>query len=350
MVKGKVYILESRHHGSNQQLEVIAKNIFSGHETVSKRFELRSRSKLFRVLCTVLIRLKRFAGGSGGVSRTLSWLALRNGFVAVTDQDILIAKTPPFEYPLALLAAGTRAKTVFLGTPKHFSPADFDIVVSTPSTHCACADIVLETLPTETQISFPEIGEEDGAMRPVWALVIGGDAKGYCYSAAFYRHLLTAMKKISAVLGVRWIVSTSPRTPAVAESDIAAFVKDNPDLVEKSVLWGKGERMQLHDIYARSEAALVTEDSASMVSAAVNQKLRTVCVRPDDAGFNSLVTPLLESLEKKRRILRVDMSSLVGDDPKNLVDFEFYPLRENWVDSWLFQSRDAQPGPLQEIK
>ncbi len=343
MVKGKVYILESRHHGSNQQLKVIARSIFPDHEAVGKRFELRSRSKLFRVLCSALIRLKRSVGGSSSVSKALSWLALRNGAVAVSDEDILIAKTPPFEYPAVLLAAGTRAKTVFLGTPKHFSPQDFDVVVSTPSTPCAQADIVLETLPTEVHQSSSGTRVKDKASPAVWSLVIGGDAKGYRYGDSFYRTLCHEMEKVSAATGVTWIVSTSPRTGAAAEAIIMEFIRAHPEAVEECILWGKGARGRLHGVFSRSEVALVTEDSASMVSEAVNLGMRTVCIRPDDAGFNSLVTPLLESLEKNQRILRIDMHELAEMAVRDLADFDFRPLQKNWIDSWVSQSRAVPP-------
>lgn len=149
VVKGTVFILQSRHHGSNQQLAAIAKSIFPEHTVMRQRFELRSRSKLFRLFCRLLVRLKRSTGGIRPFAAVLSWLALRHGYVRVTDRDVIIAKTPPFEYPAMILGAGTGARTVFLGAPRHFSTRDFDTVVSTPSTFCADADIVLETLPTE---------------------------------------------------------------------------------------------------------------------------------------------------------------------------------------------------------
>lgn len=323
VVKGTVFILQSRHHGSNQQLVAIAKSIFPEHTVMRQRFELRSRSKLFRLFCRLLVRLKRSTGGIRPFAAVLSWLALRHGYVRVTDRDVIIAKTPPFEYPAMILGAGTGARTVFLGAPRHFSTRDFDTVVSTPSTFCADADIVLETLPTEVYGAPAKATMPDRTSTPVWSLIVGGDAKGYHYGEEFFRLLCQEMERLSRALGIQWIVSTSPRTGATAETTLMAFARQHPEWVDELVVWGRGDRSGLRDLLGRSDTVLITEDSASMVSEAVNQRLRTVCLRPEGAGFNSLITPLLESLERNQRVLRVDLGQLSGLKARDLMTFEF---------------------------
>lgn len=241
----------------------------------------------------------------------------------MTDRDVIIAKTPPFEYPAMILGAGTGARTVFLGAPRHFSTRDFDTVVSTPSTFCADADIVLETLPTEVYGAPAKATMPDRTSTPVWSLIVGGDAKGYHYGEEFFRLLCQEMERLSRALGIQWIVSTSPRTGATAETTLMAFARQHPEWVDELVVWGRGDRSGLRDLLGRSDTVLITEDSASMVSEAVNQRLRTVCLRPEGAGFNSLITPLLESLERNQRVLRVDLGQLSGLKARDLMTFEF---------------------------
>lgn len=261
-------------------------------------------------------------------------MLLKNGGVKVGDMDVIIAKTPPFEYPAALLSAGTKAKVVFLGEPRYFSKKYFDIVVSTPSTFCSGADIVLETLPAKL---YEEL-DFDGALVnkeiSVWSLVLGGDAKGYSYDLSFFNSLCGEMARISEVLGVKWIISSSPRTSSMAEKVMIEFSSMHPEWIEDCVIWGKGKRLSLSEIFKRSEMALITEDSASMISEAVNHRVKTVCIRPDVVKYNGLIAPLMTELEKKRRILRVSLSEMSRLSVQEIKDFNFQLLQESWIEAW----------------
>lgn len=333
----KVYVLESRHHGSNQQLLAVAQYIYGNYDLVSRRVELRSRSKFFCALCRAAIFFM-----SNLKNRTIrgliSWLLLKNGGLKIRGTDVIIAKTPPFEYPAALLSVGTKAKVVFIGAPKNFPKDYFDIIVSTPSTFCSKADIFLETLPTALYHgpNFNDFMVKKDSS--VWALILGGDARGYSYNSMFYDSLCKEMLRISGSLGIKWIISSSPRTGYMAEKIIGEFASKYPKRIEKCVMWGSGDRFPLGEIFKRSSIVLITEDSASMISEAVNYRARTICIRPEFVQYNGLVTPLLNELERKQRILRLSLSEMSDLSVEEIKNFKFQALQENWVETWKRQA------------
>lgn len=310
--RGVVYVLESRYHGSNQQLHALARVLARGRHISPVCCELRSRRPVWQGLCRLTVLLRQQLGAKHALSRWLLALCLRGQVVSAGDGDIVLGKTPPFEWVASVLAAGTGAKICYLGAPKRVPRARFAALISSPATPVTEATVSLETLPTpffyrdliaaKSRVPL----EEQGA----WVLMIGGNARGYDYVAEFWL-VLANFVRLSVGQGIKWLISTSPRSGEPVEECFAELARSVPTGRVQFFPWSDpSSRRSTTDLMLRAAVVLVTEESASMLSEAVNARLPVVALKPGYAQYNAQVTPLVQHLQDHDFILRSEIAAL----------------------------------------
>lgn len=336
MYKHKVYLLESKYHGSNQQLRSVAREIFRGYEVISLKLELRSRAKILYSFYWLLLNVLNRTDSACFFSRHVKKLILKGYLISaekISDGDVILSKTPPFEYPAAMLKAGSDAKLYHFGELKRLDRKYVDYVISTPSTPAEKPDISLDVMPTEMSLDNFLGRKEAYSEDKYYLMLIGGDARGFYYNDTDWESIIRFIEHQSKTYHVNWVISTSPRTGKRVERYIKERLIGNSHIKEL-VLWNMGGRKGIADCLSGSEVVFVTEDSASMLSDAINCQLPTVSIRPCQAGFNSLTTPLANYHESKNSILRVKTSQLSCFDFNEWVNREFCPVECCWTESW----------------
>lgn len=298
MSSPKAYVLLSKYHGSNQQLIALANQLVGEDHVLKITCELRSRKKLFLPFFKLIFLLKRIVKPHGWLFKCLGKMALTECPHDIRPMDFIISKTPPFELPALMLTAGTGARSIHIGTPKRMKRSFFNTLISTPSTPVSHADIELEVLPTsltftEFQARKLKINRKSG----VWLMLIGGDAKGIHYDSSDWDVLINELLNVARIHTIKWLVVTSPRSCLELENRLSESAEAYPKAFEGLVLWGEGDRTPIAECLARSEVAVVTEDSASMISEALNCRLPVFSCRPEASEYNSLTTPLVEHHE-----------------------------------------------------
>lgn len=328
-----MYVIESKYLGSNHQLHALARIVSKNGDYYCLKSQTRSRSKFLLPLYLMIAAIKRHLKPGSWLARTLTQASLQNADFTLCDNDILICKTPPFELPALILAAGTDAKIYYLGTPKRVNRNLFHCIISTPSTPARAPDILLHTLPTSfTYNTFLE--HRRPATNSTWALLIGGNARGFTYSEKDWKDLTLTLAKFSATAGVRWLCSTSPRTPPKGENILKAFALQHPELFEAIHFWSNAEtRPSVLELLTRCEGVVVTEDSASMISEAVNTRLPTICLRPFAHQYNSLTTTLATQLESLGALARLELNEQTDFPLLEWRNSTFRPLTHCWSDT-----------------
>lgn len=303
----RFFILNSKYLGSNRQLFALAECLNPSSPPCPLNSHLRSRSPFLHPMLRLAVSLRQKLSGHSRLSRFLLFFFLKGDRPRLDSRDILIVKTPPFEYPAILLAAGTNARILFVGNPKRVNPKYFTWILSTPSTPCSHANIVLETLPTS--FTFKQFCQESKYINQEnkWCLLIGGDSRGIQYSVADWEVLLQKIILAAERSGIRWSVSTSPRTNAIFESMLEKARLRRPDVFDDICLWNRGERADLVKIVSGCRFFVVTEDSASMLCDAVNSRCPVVSLRPGNGGVSPLGTPLATYHSARKRVLRLNI-------------------------------------------
>lgn len=325
-MKAKVIVLTSPFVGSNRQLKALGEEIYPNHTVEERRITLRQRSSLWLLMIRLVIHLKKSCR-KDSIRRYLNRFFL-SGDTALSGVKAIIAKRPTFEHTMALLAAGEKIETVYVGSQKKYK-TPFDLIVSTPSTPTNHADIQLEYLPTSIRKPdsnvFNKIDQTES-----WILLIGGKIEGTKSSFSEWKTLIDKIVSFSVAQGPILILATSPRTEKkVTEYIISLSQNNQPGNVEPNI-FGSINAESLSHALARSSIAFVTEDSAAMVADAVNVGLPVISIRFDKDTSNNLSTPQAKFLEKKKRLLRATVVDLDKSMILEFIQNHFEPVSETW--------------------
>lgn len=245
--------------------------------------------------------------------------------------DLVVSSGGKSVFAARTLAARHGAPYVYLGEQKRFPDAWFDVIVSPVPDDVRENAVQLELLPTP--VTPAGVDKAAAAkQRPdgrVWLLVVGGASRSHRYTDTDWNELANGMNALAEKHGIRWLVSTSRRTGATAES----LLKDGigRDCVADAIWWSQEPRKELHAFLGMAEVVFVTQDSVTMVSEAVSSGRPTVVVHPRDVRFpkGSFLPAYFAKLEESGRIARTPMCS-VSDFA--LEQSRFDPLREGVLD------------------
>ncbi|MCB1866209.1 MAG: mitochondrial fission ELM1 family protein [Chromatiales bacterium] len=183
------------------------------------------------------------------------------------------------------------APNVFCGTVRHFSPADFSLIV-TPYRRFA---------PLQNHLLAPKIGplDADRLGRPLvvdrfgrenlpqrLGLLIGGDSGRFRYAGFDWQRLLKLVRELHRTWGCRWWISTSRRTPDSVADALATMAREE-DCIERLIDYRFAGSGTLAELYAAVDAAICTADSSSMLSEAIGVRLPVITVTPDTASYKA---------------------------------------------------------------
>lgn len=329
----KAYVLTSKHHGSNQQLLALATNFPGDYEVVPVSCELRSRAKLLYCIYKLFIRLQKKSAFPIWIKTFINNILLDKAVKVISEGDLIFAKTAPFEVPLLLLSASKNIKKIYVGEPVRVQRSYFDLIIGTPSTPVDRPDIFLEILPSKSTYREFEAHRQKSSDKKIWSLFLGGNATGYHYDVVLIAELLDAMAALTNRYNIVWNISTSPRTGLEIENMMDEKLRSMTAVINSVNLWSKGGQARVVDYLSVSDVIFVSEDSASMLSDAINSRLPLVSLRPHKScGYNSLVTPFFQYHENKKRLKRFTISELQSMDLNIALLNDFQPVEKCWVD------------------
>lgn len=327
----RVFYITTQYHGSNKQLESLANEMGDAYQVFSCAVSLRSRSVALRPFYIIIYKLCQLLRVNLGVFKKM----FLHGFLECPkDDDIIIAKTAPCEFPAILMKAGSRAKLIFIGEPKRIKREMVDILISTPSTLADDPDIFLETLPV--RYVSPHFTEAKNKLNiSSVGLMLGGNANGYSYSEKDWISIAELARSFYE-MGCEVYILTSPRTTKSAEQAIKQSLReiDNGKARIKFSFWSEGDVLSVEHVLKEIDFAIVTEDSASMLSEVISSKIPAAAVYPKGCSYNSLVTPLSAYHSKRGSIMRVDIDNMSCPAMYAWLSESFRPVERAWAEEW----------------
>ena len=202
--------------------------------------------------------------------------------------DVVVSAGGDTIVPNAAAAKVLGAPNIFCGSLRRLGVEHFGLVVSSYQSH--------ETLPKHLVTLKPNAMDPDAAgrraRRPLPAtvfpalagLLIGGDSGLFRYTSEEWATLAQAITDIHRTGGTRFIVSTSRRTPDEVADRFVTQARSDPAIAQMIDYRTAGPG-SLARLFSEADAILATEDSSTMSSGAVAQRLPVVGVSPATPGF-----------------------------------------------------------------
>lgn len=174
--------------------------------------------------------------------------------------------------------------------------------------------ITSEQLETESK-DFLETHNLNGEF---YGLLVGGDGAGYIYDDKFYDELIGFVISTSETNKIKWLITTSRRTPLLIERKLKKSLEKN---YAYFVEYNEKPEKVLLSFLGLSKAVFVTEESSSMISEAISARKPVYTLSLEAAHPDSNYQKILQKFLIQKWIKRIDIFRL-EDFEVRLEDFE----------------------------
>lgn len=227
--------------------------------------------------------------------------------------DLILSSGGKSVFVARTLAVRYGVPYVFLGERKPYPSAWFHTAFTPSKFETGENDVPIDMIPTQVTRAKVNQAANDWPERPagkLWAALIGGASVSHRYTPDDWRALALAMNDVARRENIRWLVTTSRRTGA----DVEALLRQtlDPAVVAEAVWWAERPEKKMSRYLGAAECLLVTQDSVTMVSEAIDSGRPVIVARPCETRFSaeSFLPDYFERLERTGRMRRAPMTGL----------------------------------------
>lgn len=170
------------------------------------------------------------------------------------------------------------------------------------------------------------------------SLLIGGDTASHPFTSGEIEILAEAIETSA----LSWKIATSRRTPTEWTTRLRRLAHANPSRFTLLDFTKSGPG-GLQNLLATSDMALVTADSASMISEAVAFRIPVIALEPKQAGRPSADQPYLDLLCRNGWARPLGITD-ISDEQLSIQAALCTPMRENHLDLLAERLKNALPG------
>jgi len=184
----------------------------------------------------------------------------------------------------------TGAPNIFCGSLRRYDPRGLRLVLTSYASQADRPRHVMVLKPSALcRGTLP--GSPDrlapGAVPQTMGLLLGGDSRECRFGFEDCAKLLELVERSHRLLGTRWVISNSRRTPAAMTDSFAAHVAAGSDAIDAFIDVGTTGPGTLGRVLERAEAIVCTDDSSTMISECVSAGLAVIGARPSRAVFTT---------------------------------------------------------------
>ena len=234
-------------------------------------------------------------------------------------------------------ARALAARNIFLGGIRRYQPEDFTLVINSYQRFAH--------LPRHLIVPKPSKHDPDKLGRPKEppqfgpgnlprqiGLLLGGNSAYYTFKDHDWRRLADFVSRCHKQAGIRWLVSTSRRTPD-AVGDLFAAAAATPDgAISSFIDYRTAGPGTLEMVFRQSDVILCTEDSSTMISEAIALKLPAIGLTPE----NHQIRPQEREYRSYLQSLNLTRTLAIADLSVDLLAHtlaEIQPMQENHLDT-----------------
>ncbi len=252
--------------------------------------------------------------------------------------DMVISSCGKSAYLNRLLCKLTGARGVFIGERKPFPANWFDLII-TPVEEGYGNEMLMPVIESGRSVESGAVAMRDywpaGAPSGCWTILIGGPSRTHRYGTDDWISLAEGINSLARQHGIRWLLSTSRRTGAEAESLLRERI--DPAVLQNPVWYGVDPRKSVGAFLAAGERVFVTQDSLTMMSEGLAMDKRVELLVPSDWGmpemsFNGRYVRRLLAADLVGRTSFGDMPGYV---PVGNGSVAVTPLRQSFAEDFL---------------
>lgn len=228
------------------------------------------------------------------------------------------------------------APNIFCGTLRHFAPEAFALVISSYARHAGMPRHLVALKPNgiDPDKLSAQAGRSSGAIGAppqVAGLLVGGPSGLFHWRDDEWERLASFLEASWLQLGLRWVVSTSRRTPDAMADRLQNMTEGLNGPIEDLIDFRIAGPGTLPRLFGRVDAILATEDSSTMLSEAVCARLPVIGVSPERHTFKDEEAEYRAFLTSEGWCRSVPLAHLT---PSRFLEAlrEVRPLRENHLD------------------
>ncbi len=271
----KLLLLRDQRPGHSNQVEGLALALARHMDITLERVDVRPRPWLRSDVRETIAR--RWIGSPAAFVH----LAYGVDLATLTRPDVILASGSKTVHFAVMAARHFGAKVVFSGWVNRRDAADVTLqLVQTPRdgydpgrAYCLLPSMVdPDRLPPRRDLTTP--GALHGARL---SLLVGGNSERHIFRQQDWDGLLALIPSVAALFRVRWLVTTSRRTPPAVSTALRKLA--DKGLIETFIDYaaaGPGSLMQA----LGGDAVLVTEDSNSMISDGLAARRPVIALKP----------------------------------------------------------------------
>lgn len=137
-----------------------------------------------------------------------------------------------------------------------------------------------------------------------YSLLVGGDGAGYHYDDKFYDELICFVISTSENNKIKWLITTSRRTPLLVEEKLKQSLKN---YYAYFVAYNEKPEKVLLPFLGSSKAVFVTEESSSMISEAISARKPVYTLGSSSAKPDENYQNILQKFVSQKRIQRIEI-------------------------------------------
>ncbi len=148
-----------------------------------------------------------------------------------------------------------------------------------------------------------KFAEKNNLNETYYALLIGGNGAGYSYDDKFYEELIDFVINMARNHKIKWLITTSRRTPLEIEEKIKKNVEE---YCAYFVAYNEKPEKILLPFLGLSKSIFVTEESSSMISEAISARKEVHTLYKNDTNEKQY-KKILEKFQKEKKIVRINL-------------------------------------------
>ncbi|RMF08433.1 MAG: hypothetical protein D6773_02605 [Alphaproteobacteria bacterium] len=227
------------------------------------------------------------------------------------------------------------AANIFIGSLRGMDGENFSLVVTSYACHAGRPRHLVSLKPSsldpdELGRAKDRPGVEAGARPRLAGLLIGGDSGLFHYRDDEWHAVFSFARAASRALGLRWLVSTSRRTPPPIAEAAFELAKDK-DVVADFLDYRLAGPGSLNRIFSRADVILCSEDSSTMISEAVWARLPVIGFSPANHAFKAEEAEYRAMMEAENWCRFIPIGELSVERFREALR-EVRPLAENPLD------------------